>query len=81
MAVNESSVRCPEDISLVGFDNLILSQIVKPKMTMVVQPMRAMGEKAVEVLMKSMDHKEGYFCPDEINLPTTIDLGNSIRKL
>ena len=81
MAVNESSVRCPEDISLVGFDNLILSQIVKPKMTMVVQPMRAMGEKAVEILMKSMDHKEGYFCPDEINLPTTIDLGNSIRKL
>ena len=80
MAVNESSVRCPEDISLLGFDNLILSQIVKPKMTMVVQPMRAMGEKAVEILLKLMDQTEGFVCPEEVNLPTTIEFGNSIRK-
>lgn len=81
MAVNESSVRCPEDISLLGFDNLILSQIVKPKMTMIVQPMRAMGVKAVEILLKLMDQTEGFFCPEELNLPTAIDFGNSIRKL
>ena len=80
MAVNESSVRCPEDISLLGFDNLILSQIVKPKMTMVVQPMIAMGEKAVEILLKLMDQTEGFVCPEEVNLPTTIEFGNSIRK-
>ena len=81
MAVNESSVRCPEDISLLGFDNLILSQIVKPKMTMVVQPMKAMGEKAVEVLLDAMDPAEGFAGSEEINLPTRIEVGNSIKKL
>ena len=83
MAVNESSVRCPEDISLLGFDNLILSQIVKPKMTMVVQPMKAMSEKAVEILVKlmEMEKAEEFYCPEEVNLPTRIEFGNSVRKI
>ena len=74
-------MRCPEDISLLGFDNLILSQIVKPKMTMVVQPMKAMGEKAVEVLLDAIDPAEGFAGSEEINLPTRIEVGNSIKKL
>ena len=81
MAVNESAVRCPEDISLLGFDNLILSQIVRPKMTMVVQPMQEMGKKAVEILLDQMTNASLQPVPEEINLPTSIEEGNSIRKI
>ena len=81
MAVNESDIRCPEDISLLGFDNLILSQIVKPKMTMVVQPMKEMAEKAVELLMREMTLGENASPSGIVNLPTHIEFGNSIRKL
>lgn len=52
MAVKESPFRCPEDISMLGFDDLILSKVVEPKMYMVVQPMREMSEKAVELLLE-----------------------------
>ena len=81
MAVNESEVRCPEDISLLGFDNLILSQIVRPKMTMVVQPMKEMGEKAVELLLGEIEASGASSAPVSIDLPTEIEIGNSIRRI
>ncbi len=82
MAMNESGINCPEDISLLGFDNLILSQIVKPKLTMVVQPMKEMAEKAVEILLKEMETAgSGIREREIINLPTHIEIGNSINTL
>ena len=80
MAVNESSYRCPDDISLLGFDNLILSHLVQPQMVMVVQPMKEMCEKAVEILMRRINEgMDGM--PMEISLSTVLQEGNSIRKL
>ena len=82
MAMNESGINCPEDISLLGFDNLILSQIVKPKLTMVVQPMKEMAEKAVEILLKEMEAAgSGIREREVINLPTQIEIGNSVNTL
>ncbi len=81
MAVNESALRCPEDISLLGFDNLILSQIVRPKMTMVVQPMKEIGEKAAELLFQRMNGAETGSPAGNLNLSTSIEYGNSIADL
>ena len=82
MAMNESGINCPEDISLLGFDNLILSQIVKPKLTMVVQPMREMAVKAAEILLKEMEKAgSGIREREVINLPTHIEIGNSVNTL
>ncbi len=80
MAVNESKYSCPEDISILGFDNLILSHVVQPKMTMVVQPMKEMGRKAAELLLKRISEKESG-APMEYILGTKIEKGNSIKKL
>lgn len=93
MAVKESSFRCPEDISMLGFDDLILSKVVDPKMYMVVQPMREMSEKAVELLLERIENShekksgEKKFnekkleMPVEIIMGTRIQEGNSIRFL
>ena len=80
MAVNESKYSCPEDISILGFDNLILSHVVQPKMTMVVQPMKEMGRKAGELILKRVNEKE-HGAPMEYILGTKIEKGNSIKKL
>ena len=80
MAVNESKYSCPEDISIMGFDNLILSHVVQPKMTMVVQPMKEMGEKAGMLILKRIKEKD-HEPPIEYILGTKIDKGNSIKKL
>ena len=38
MAVNESNLSCPDDISLFGFDDLLVTNVVKPSLWLVVQP-------------------------------------------
>lgn len=82
MAVNESGLRCPDDISMLGFDDLILSQVVNPKMNMVVQPMKEMGEKAVELLLMRIDEKENEeIMPMEIIVTTKVQQGNSIKDM
>ena len=80
MAVNESNISCPDHISMLGFDDLILSHIIKPRMYMVVQPMQEMGEKTVDLLLDRIEHKEEGM-PIEIVLGTRIQEGNSIKKL
>ncbi|MCI8774348.1 MAG: LacI family transcriptional regulator [Lachnospiraceae bacterium] len=82
MALNESGMQCPEDISMLGFDDLILSHLVKPQMHMVVQPMKEMSEKAVEILLhhvRSKNKKEDI--PVEIIMGTRIREGNSVVRL
>lgn len=80
MAVNESTFHCPDDVSLLGFDDLILSHVVKPRMYMVVQPMKEMSEKAVEVLLSRIGNKEETL-PVEIIMSTKIQEGNSIANI
>ncbi len=80
MAVNESHLKCPEEISLLGFDNLILPQIVKPKITTVVQPMNEIGETAVRLILNEIDRGEDRRA-QTINLAAHIQPGNSICRL
>lgn len=85
MALNESGIRCPEDISMLGFDDLILSHLLKPQMHMVVQPMKEMSEKAVEILLHHIQGKSGKNkreeIPVEIIMGTRIREGNSVARL
>lgn len=80
MAVNESELCWPEDISIIGFDDLIVSRIVRPKIWMAVQPMEAMCEKSVDLLLKRMKHKNNEM-PMKINFSAQIQKGDSIRQL
>lgn len=80
MAINESKLSWPNDISLLGFDDLILSQVVEPKLCMVVQPMKEMGEQAVELLLHRIS-AETVDMPFEIALGTRIQEGNSICSI
>lgn len=67
---------------MLGFDDLILSHLVKPQMHMVVQPMKEMSEKAVEILLhhvRSKNKKEDI--PVEIIMGTRIREGNSVVRL
>lgn len=80
MALNESGKRCPEDVSLMGFDDLILSHLLKPQVYTVVQPMKEMSEKAVEVLLSRIRSK-GEYVPMDIDVGIRIKEGDSVAKL
>ncbi|MBP3876189.1 MAG: LacI family DNA-binding transcriptional regulator [Lachnospiraceae bacterium] len=80
MALNESGKRCPEDISIVGFDNLLLSHVVRPQLYLVVQPMQQMGEEAARLILQRVRAKEDT-APMDVVFGTTLQAGNSIRRL
>jgi len=48
----------PEDLSLVGFDDLYISQYLNPPLTTVRQPMAAMGRLAMETLLRLLEKEE-----------------------
>ncbi|WP_405612824.1 LacI family DNA-binding transcriptional regulator [Streptomyces sp. NBC_01508] len=50
-ALERRGVRVPDDIAVTGFDGIPLSRIVRPPLTTVRQPMRRLGEEAVELLI------------------------------
>jgi DNA-binding LacI/PurR family transcriptional regulator len=51
-AMREAKVRVPEDISIVGFDDIQSAGYQNPGLTTVRQPMREMGRLAAEILLR-----------------------------
>jgi LacI family transcriptional regulator len=55
-ALREAGLSVPEDIALVGFDDLPPARRSAPQLTTIRQPIRRLGIKAVEVLIDLIDH-------------------------
>jgi len=50
-AIHDAGLRVPEDISVVGFDDIISAAYQKPSITTVRQPLRQMGSEGAKVLL------------------------------
>lgn len=57
--LNERGIRVPQDLSVVGFDDIDLAEYVAPKLTTVAQPIEEIGLRVAELLVR------------RINQPTT----------
>lgn len=67
--------RVPEDVSVVGFDDLPLSALITPRLTTVRQPARDMGCRAVDALFDLLANKKS----DAAGLlPVTLQLRDSV---
>jgi LacI family transcriptional regulator len=53
----ERGLRIPEDLSIVGFDDLERAAIVVPALTTVRQPLAEMGRMAVSLLTRLLDNQ------------------------
>lgn len=51
-AADELGVRVPDDLSVVGFDNIPESVLSSPPLTTVEQPIRDMGHRAIDLLVQ-----------------------------
>lgn len=50
-AVREAGLRCPQDISVMGFDDIRMARFTFPALTTVRQPMHDIGRETVELLI------------------------------
>jgi DNA-binding LacI/PurR family transcriptional regulator len=54
-ALTKAGVKVPEQCSVTGFDDVALSALAVPSLTTVRQPMEAMGELAVNIVMEGIN--------------------------
>jgi LacI family transcriptional regulator len=50
-ALKDCGLQVPDDISVIGFDDLLTAQIMSPPLTTIRQPFQEMGRRSVEHLM------------------------------
>ncbi|MCT2583815.1 LacI family DNA-binding transcriptional regulator [Actinophytocola gossypii] len=53
-SLERRGIRVPEDVAVVGFDGIPLGRVVRPSLTTVTQPMRKLGETAVDLLVERL---------------------------
>ena len=78
-AAQETGIRIPEDVSLLGFDNIRLASLPQIDLTTVAQPKEEMAVRAVKMLIHKIESgaSENAF---EIIEPKIIERG-SCRKI
>ncbi|MFF9506476.1 LacI family DNA-binding transcriptional regulator [Streptomyces sp. NPDC014724] len=69
-ALERRGVRVPEDVAVTGFDGIPLSRIVRPPLTTVRQPIRQLGEQAVELLVQRLGNSGRE--PVSLMLPVSV---------
>jgi DNA-binding LacI/PurR family transcriptional regulator len=74
-AAHRAGLRVPEDLSVVGFDDLPLAQWADPPMTTVRQPLRKMGTAAAEMVMTLASG--GVPAEDRVELATRLEVRSS----
>lgn len=54
----ELNVKVPDELSIVGFDDTVLSTICEPPLTTIAQPIEEMGKKVAELLIEEIEKKK-----------------------
>ncbi len=80
-ALNQKKLQIAKDISVVGFDNLSIAEIIQPTLTIVTQPMKTLAKKAAELIVKRIDKKEELSFPCNITLQAKLIMGNSVKNI
>ncbi len=77
-ALRESGRSIPEDCSVIAIDGINVSEYIHPMLTTLCQPMTAMGETSVDILLDMVEGRGGN---RHVTLPTTLRAGQSVRSL
>jgi LacI family transcriptional regulator len=79
IALNELNIHIPEKLSFVGFDNQELATAVKPKLSVVIQPIYEIGEKVAQLLMSRLNNED--FKTQHIELNAALIKMDSVKNI
>ena len=66
-ALRDANLSVPEDVSVIGFDDIQAAAYHNPRLTTVRQPLRYMGETAAGILLQRLQGFKDY--PEELAVP------------
>jgi len=58
-AARQRGLRVPDDLAVIGFDDIQMSALTHPSLTTVRQPMQLLGEEAVKLLFDRLNNSNG----------------------
>lgn len=71
-ALRAAGRRVPEDVSVIGFDDIAAASWVVPRLTTISQQKAEMGRLAVDYLARALDAGDGSLPPEVIRLTTLL---------
>jgi LacI family transcriptional regulator len=63
LALHRSGLEIPADVSVTGFDDTPMSEIVWPPLTTIRQPIKDLSERAVHLLVENQANGEPRYDP------------------
>jgi len=66
-ALRDANLRVPEDVSVIGFDDIQVAAYHNPRLTTIRQPLHDMGETAARILLQRVQGFKDY--PEEFAVP------------
>jgi LacI family transcriptional regulator/LacI family purine nucleotide synthesis repressor len=78
-AIEEAGLKVPDDFSIVGFDDIEISQYLNPALTTVGQKKEEMGIEAAKMVIELINNQEEKVEPEIID--TELIVRNSTRRL
>ncbi len=76
---SKKGISVPNDISIVGYDDIKMAKYITPSLTTVHQPKYELGQQAVDSLLDKINHKS--VVNNVISLEPTLIIRDSVKKL
>ncbi|EOX4188370.1 substrate-binding domain-containing protein [Vibrio cholerae] len=78
-AANQRGLRIPDDLSLIGYDDVHIAKFMTPALTTIHQPKYRLGKAAVDTLLYRLENPDTT--AQVVQLEPTLVVRNSVRKL
>jgi LacI family transcriptional regulator len=78
-AAHEHHISVPDDISLMGYDDIHIARFMSPALTTIHQPKYRLGKAAVETLLKKLEKE--HIEPQVVELDPTLVVRQSVKML
>jgi LacI family transcriptional regulator len=79
MAASDLSLQFPKNFSLFAFDNFELARVVRPSLSVVIQPMEKLGDELAKLFLKRLNGSLDDY-PNEIILNSELSIGESVAE-
>ncbi|EGQ9169027.1 substrate-binding domain-containing protein [Vibrio cholerae] len=78
-AANQRGLRIPDDLSLIGYDDVHIAKFMTPALTTIHQPKYRLGKAAIDTLLYRLENPDTT--AQVVQLEPTLVVRNSVRKL
>lgn len=75
----KNNIRIPDDLSVIGYDNISLTDIVYPGLTTINQPIKEIGEESVRILIEAINNEN--HAPEVKELYPSLVVRESVKKI